>query len=345
VADELDIDLRSDTVTRPDAGMRRAMAEAEVGDDVFGDDPTVNALQERVARLLGKEAALFTPSGTMANQLALRSQTQPGDEILLDRAAHMVNYESGAAAVLSGVQLRTFDSPAGGFGSAELRGLRRPSQYWLPRSRLVEMENTHNGRGGEVFRLERMREVFGWAESVGLRVHLDGARLWNASVASGVPLQDYAACAHTVSVCFSKGLGAPVGSALAGEADTIRRAHRLRKMLGGGMRQVGVLAAAALYGLDRNFERLADDHRKATLLARAVERCSGLRLAAPVETNILIIEVVNPEDTPAAVVEALAREGVRAAGWDERRLRLVTHLDVSLEDAERAAEILVRVRG
>jgi threonine aldolase len=265
--------------------------------------------------------------------------------MLIDRAAHMVNYESGAAAALSGVQLRLLDSPAGGFGSAELRGLRRPQQYWVPRTRLVEMENTHNGRGGEIFRLERMRDVFGWAESAGLRVHLDGARLWNASVASGVPLADYAACAHTVSVCFSKGLGAPVGSALAGEAETIRRAHRLRKMWGGGMRQAGILAAAALYALDHNHERLADDHRKARLLAQAVERCNGLRLSYPVETNILIVEVVNPEDGPAAVAEALAHEGVRCSIWDERRLRFVTHLDVSLADAERAAEILIRVRG
>jgi threonine aldolase len=341
----VEIDLRSDTVTRPDAGMRRAMADAEVGDDVFGDDPTVLALQERVARLLGKEAALFTPSGTMANQLALRSQTQPGDEILLDRLSHTLNNESGAAAALSGVQLSTLDSPPGGFGVAEIRGLRRPDHFSYPHTCLVEMENTHNGRGGEIFRLERMREVSAWARTEGLRLHLDGARLWNAHVATGVPLADYAACADTVSVCFSKGLGAPVGSALAGDAETIRRAHRFRKMLGGGMRQAGILAAGALYAIDHNLPRLAEDHRKAKVLERAVKGCAGLRMAHLVETNILIIEVVQTQDTPAAVVQALDREGVKASVWTERTLRLVTHLDAAMADVERVAEILQRIRG
>jgi threonine aldolase len=339
------IDLRSDTVTRPDAGMRRAMAEAEVGDDVFGDDPTVNALQVRLAALLGKEAALFTPSGTMANQLALRCHVQPGDEVLLDRTCHMVNYESGAGAALSGVQFRTFDSPPGGFGAEQLRPLLRGPQYWLPHTSLVEMENTHNGRGGEIFRLERQREVRTWADAAGLRVHLDGARLWNAHVASGIPLHDYAACADTVSVCFSKGLGAPIGSALAGDAETIRRAHRFRKMWGGGMRQVGILAAAALYALDHNLPKLAEDHEKAQLLARAVSRTRGLAMARPAETNILIIEVTDVHDTPLAVVDELKQKGVLAAVWDERCLRLVTHLDVSLEDAVHAGEILVALRG
>jgi threonine aldolase len=341
----LTIDLRSDTVTRPDAGMRRAIAAAEVGDDVFGDDPTVNALQARVATLLGKEAALFTPSGVMANQLALATQARPGDEVLIDRAAHMVNYESGAGAALSGVQFRTFDAPAGGFGPDDLRPLVRGEHYWSPHTALVEIENTHNGRGGEIFRHDHMRAVWEFANAAGLRVHLDGARLWNASVASGVALTAYAACAHTVSVCFSKGLGAPVGSALAADGDTIRRAHRLRKMWGGGMRQVGILAAAALYALDHNLEKLAGDHRKAQEIARAVEGCRGLRLARPVETNILIVEVVDAADTPAAVVEELQREGVLAAVWDARCLRLVTHLDVSPADAERAGEILRRLRG
>jgi threonine aldolase len=341
----LAIDLRSDTVTRPDTGMRRAMAEAEVGDDVFGEDPTLNALQDRVARLLGKEAALFTPSGVMANQLALGSQTQPGDEALIDRAAHMVNYESGAGAALSGVQFRTFDSPAGGFRVEDIRTLLRASHYWLPRTRLVEMENTHNGRGGEIFRLERMREVADWAHSEGLRVHLDGARLWNASAASGTALHEYADCADTVSVCFSKGLGAPVGSAVAGDAETIRRAHQLRKRWGGGMRQAGVLAAAALHALDHNLPRLSEDHRKAATLQHAVERSSRLRMAHPVETNILIIEVTDPRDTPAAVIDELKRQDVLGAVWDDRRLRLVTHLDVSFEQIQRAAEILKHIAG
>jgi threonine aldolase len=253
------IDLRSDTVTRPDDGMRQAMAHAEVGDDVLGDDPTVHALQQRIAKLLGKEAALFTPTGTMANQLALRSQTSPGDEVLLDVHSHVLNYESGAGAAHSGVQFRTFDAPRGGFTSDDVRTLRRPPQYRLPRTRMVEMENTHNHRGGEIFELERMRDVWAWACKEGLRVHLDGARLWNASVATGVALAGYAACAHTVSVCFSKGLGAPVGSALASDAETVLRAHRLRNMFGGGMRQAGILAAAALYALDEKVEGLKEE--------------------------------------------------------------------------------------
>jgi threonine aldolase len=281
----------------------------------------------------------------MANQLALASQTQPGDEVLLDAAAHIVHYECGAAAALSGLQLRGIESTPGGLRVEDLRPLVRPPYYWQPRTRLIEMENTHNGRGGEVFDLERMREVAAWARGAGLRLHLDGARLWNASAATGVALHDYAACADTVSVCFSKGLGAPVGSALAGDGETIQRAHRLRKMWGGGMRQVGILAAAALYALDHNLARLEEDHRKAKTIAGAVERCAGLRLARPVATNILIIEVVERGDTPQALLEALAALHVRAAAWDERCVRLVTHLDVSLQDAERVAEILIRLRG
>ena len=215
----------------------------------------------------------------------------------------------------------------------------------MPQTSLVEMENTHNARGGEVFRIERMRAVWNWAQSEGLRVHLDGARLWNASAASGVALREYAACAHTVSVCFSKGLGAPVGSMILGDADTVKRAHRVRKMWGGGMRQVGILAAAALYALDYNLPRLPEDHEKAKVLERAVGRCKGLRMVRPAETNILIIEVVDARDSPAAVVEELRHHDILASVWTERTVRLVTHLDVSREDAERTAEILVRLRG
>ena len=341
----VNIDLRSDTVTRPSPGMRAAMMQAEVGDDVLGDDPTVNALQERLARLLGKEAALFTPSGTMANQLGLRCQTEPGDEVLIHRYAHILHHEAGAGAALSGVQFTTFESPRGGCDASTLAPLRRPEVYSSPRTRLVALENTHNHRGGEVFHLERMRDVQRWARSEGLRLHLDGARLWNACVASGTSIADYAACADTVSVCFSKGLGAPVGSALAGDAEIIRRARRFRRMFGGAMRQAGILAAAALYGLDHNVERLAEDHENAAILARAVETTSRLRLRHPVETNILIVEVVDERDSPAAVVADLKKHGILTSVWDAHTFRLVTHLDVSREDAERAAAALRSIRG
>jgi threonine aldolase len=338
------IDLRSDTVTRPSAGMRAAMMQAEVGDDVLGDDPTINALQARLARLLGKEAALFTPSGTMANQLGLRCQTEPGDEVLIHRYAHILHHEAGAGAALSGVLFTCFESPPGGCDASTLAPLRRPDAYSSPRTRLVALENTHNHRGGEVFEIERMRDVQRWARSEGLRVHLDGARLWNACVASGTPIADYAACADTVSVCFSKGLGAPVGSALAGDAGTIQRARRFRRMFGGAMRQAGILAAAALYGLDHNVERLAEDHRNARILAQAIDKTSSLRLRHPVQTNILMVEVVDERDSPAAVVADLKRHDVVASVWDQRTFRLVTHLDVSREDAERAAAALLAVR-
>lgn len=339
------IDLRSDTVTRPSDGMRQAIVHAEVGDDVLGDDPTVRALEERTAELLGKEAALFTPTGTMANQLALRAQTSPGDEVLLDRHSHVIHYESGAAAAHSGVQFRTFEAPRGGFTADDLKPLRRPTHYTLPHVSLIEMENTHNHRGGEVFELERMRDVWAWACEQGLRVHLDGARLWNASVASGVAPADYAACAHTVSVCFSKGLGAPVGSALVGDSETVRRAHRLRKMFGGGMRQVGILAAAASYGLDYNLQRLHEDHRRAAALARAVATCTRLRLARPVETNILILEVVDPNDTPQRLSHELRAHGVLANPWEARTLRMVTHLDFDDAALARTCEVVRELRS
>ncbi len=339
------IDLRSDTVTRPDDGMRQAMLHAEVGDDVLGDDPTVHALQERVAALLGKEAALFTPTGVMANQLALRSQTAPGDEVLLDVHAHVINYESGAAAAHSGVQFRTFESPRGGFTPDDLAPLLRPRHYTLPNPSLVAMENTHNHRGGEIFDIERMRAVWDWAQGEKLRVHLDGARLWNASVVTGVGLEEYAACANTVSVCFSKGLGAPVGSVLAGDAETVQRAHRLRKMFGGGMRQAGILAAAALYGLEHSVARLVDDHRRAATLAAVVAQCGHLRMARPVETNVLIVEVTDPDDSSMKLSNELRSHGVLANPWEARTIRMVTHLDLSDDDIARTCAVLKQLRG
>jgi threonine aldolase len=324
--------------------MRQAMMDAPLGDDVFGDDPTVQELQKRVATLLDKEAALFTPTGTMANQLALCSQTQPGDEVLADDVAHVGSWESGAGAVLSGVQFRSVAATRGGFGPEDLEPRVRPKTFMAPRTSLVAMENTNNHRGGEIFPLQRMQEVAEWARRRGLRLHLDGARLWNASVASGVPVRDYAATADSVSLCFSKGLGAPLGSILVSDASTIDRAHRLRKMWGGGMRQVGLVAAAGLYALDHHVERLAEDHRRARRLGQAAESAAGLELVHPVDTNIVIVGVIGPTDSAEALVRDLRAHDVWATIWGERSVRLVTHLDVDDAQTETVAALLQKLR-
>lgn len=337
----MSIDLRSDTITQPTPAMREAMARAEVGDDVFGDDPTVRQLEERVADILGMEAALFTPSGTMANQLAIRAQTAPGDEILIDANAHIFYYESGAPAALSGVMCRCLHGQRGIFTAADMEAALRPPDQHFPPSRLVCLENTHNRGGGKVWPLERIREVADVARSHGLRMHLDGARLWNASIATGIPERDYAASFDSVSVCFSKGLGAPVGSALAGSCEFIQRARRFRKMLGGGMRQAGILAAAALYALDHHRARLADDHANARTLAEGLARLPGIELdPATVETNIVFFRV------PGMSAEILARNldqaGVRLLALGPDTLRAVTNLMVSAADIPEAVEIIGR---
>jgi threonine aldolase len=284
------VDLRSDTVTQPTPPMREAMARAEVGDDVFGDDPSVNALEAETAALLGKEAAVFVPSGTMANQLAIRSQTEPGDEILVEANAHIYYYEGGGPAALSGVMCRCLAGERGVFSGAAVTAALRPSDQHFPRTRLVCLENTHNRGGGKVWPLQQMQEVAAVARHHGLRLHLDGARLWNAAIASSMAESAIAAPFDTVSVCYSKGLGAPVGSALAGPKDVIARARRFRKMFGGGMRQAGVLAAAALYALHHHRVRLAEDHANARLLAAGLSKINGLTLA-PAETPTTIDRV------------------------------------------------------
>lgn len=337
------IDLRSDTVTRPSPGMRSAMANAEVGDDVYGEDPTVQRLERRVAELLGKERALFVPSGTMANQLALLLHTRPGDEVVIGEGTHCALFESGAAAALSGVQLAVAGR-GGLFDVAELRAAIQPDAYWLPRTSLVVVENTHNRGGGKVFPLEQLERVTTHARSAGLGVHLDGARLWNAAAASGTSLADFARTADTLSVCFSKGLGAPVGSALVGPAELLTRALRLRRMLGGSMRQSGVLAAAALWALDENLPRLAEDHDKARALARGLEGVAGCRVAPEsVETNIVNIELVGP--SAETVIASAKARGVLVGSIARSTLRAVTHLDVSLAECERAATLLAEAIG
>jgi threonine aldolase len=335
------IDLRSDTVTRPGPAMRAAMAVAEVGDDVMSEDPTVNALQRKTAELLGKEAALFVPTGTMANQIAIGVHAGPGDELICDATAHVYVWEGGGIARLWGATTRSLPGEGGLLTLAQLADKIRPDDGHYVRTRLVCLENTHNRGGGRVHPIERIAEVSTWARSHGLAVHLDGARLMNAVVASGVPAAEWASHFDTVSICFSKGLGAPVGSAMAGTAATIKKAHRLRKVLGGGMRQAGIIAAAALYALDHNVERLADDHRNALVLSRAVEEAKGLRLeSGPVETNLVWIAVEPSLGTAQEVAARLKADGVLVSALGPQVLRACTHLDVSREQVEFAAERL-----
>ena len=313
------IDLRSDTVTRPTAAMRRAMAEAEVGDDVLGEDPTVNALQRRTAELLGKESALFVPSGTMANQIAVGVHTTPGDELLCDETSHVYVWEGGGIARLSGVTARTIAGERGLLAPALLRDKVRPDDGHYVRTRLVCLENTHNRGGGRVQPIEQVGEVSAWARAQGLAMHLDGARLMNAVVATGIPAHEWARHFDTVSICFSKGLGAPVGSALAGPGELIREAHRLRKVFGGGMRQAGILAAAALHALEHHVERLAEDHANAQILARAVEETEGLRLeSGPVETNLVWIAVDPRSGRLPSWPPGSGPKGSWSRPWDRR---------------------------
>jgi threonine aldolase len=335
------IDLRSDTVTRPTPAMRRAMAEAEVGDDVFGDDPTVIALEARVAALLRKEAALFVPSGTMGNFLGLAATADTGDEVILDRQCHIMNYEVSSAAALHGLQLNALDGERGVLTAAQIEPHIKVQSLHTPGTRIIAMENTHNRAGGRVYPFEEMKRVHALARRHGISVHLDGARLCNAHVETGVALADYAACADTVSMCFSKGLGAPVGSILVSRRDVIDRARRLRKRLGGGMRQVGVLAAAALHALDHHVERLRDDHRHAKRLAAFVERVPGLSLAYPVETNIVVVRVDEKAWSVESLLGAMRERGVLAVPFGAGRVRMVAHLDVSDDDVERAGEVLL----
>jgi threonine aldolase len=340
------IDLRSDTVTRPTPDMRRAMAEAEVGDDVMNEDPTVMRLQERTAELLGKEAALFVPSGTMANQIAIGLHTRPGDEILCEPSAHVYLWEGGGIARLWGVTARTIEPRNGLMNLDDLQGKVRPDDSHYAHTRLVSLENTHNRGGGKVHPITAIAEISGWARAHGLAMHLDGARLMNAVVASGIPASEWTRYFDTVSICFSKGLGAPVGSALVGSSDAIHEAHRLRKALGGGMRQAGIIAAGALYALDHHVLRLAEDHQNAQLLAKAVEETPGLSLeSGPVETNLVWIEVDPSLGTAKEVAARLKAAGVLVSALGAQVLRACTHLDVSKEQALRAAEAIRRVGG
>ncbi len=328
------IDLRSDTVTKPTEGMRLAISRAEVGDDMFGEDPSVRALEEHTAELFGKEAALFVTSGTMGNQLAIACQTRHGDEVIVGEGAHPIHFESGAGAALSGVQFAVAGR-GGTFTADEMRAMVRGPEHWNPRSSLVCVENTHNRAGGIVFPQSDVEDVARIAKSLGLAVHLDGARIWNASVRSKIALAALAAPADTVSVCYSKGLGAPVGSALLGSRELVTRARRLRKMWGGAMRQAGILAAAAAYALAHNVARLADDHENARLFAERL-REHGVTAPEP-QTNIVMVDV---PDHAAEIVATARVCGVLVNAAAATRMRAVFHLEIVASEARRAADLL-----
>jgi threonine aldolase len=340
------IDLRSDTVTQPSAGMRQAMAAAPVGDDQYGEDPTVNRLQERIAELLGKEVALFVPSGTMANQIGLKILTRPGDEVILGDEAHIVWHESGAGAANSGVQFSVVGR-GGLFTAADLRAAYKPPGHIVfPPTTLVAVENTHNRGGGVVFPQDEAVAICAAARELGMASYLDGARLFNAAAASGRSLADLAAPFDVVSVALSKGLGCPVGSLIAGGRAYIARAVRARRMFGGAMRQSGILAAAGLWALNHNLGRLTEDHSSARLLA---ERLAGLRGVsldlATVQSNIVIFHLEEGAPDAATIVARAQEAGVLVSAFGARTVRAVTHLDVSREECELAADRLVRVMG
>lgn len=332
------VDLRSDTVTRPGEAMRKAMATAEVGDDVFRDDPTVNRLEAVSAARTGKEAALFVPSGTMANQIAIALQTRPGDEVLMEATAHPFNYEAGGAAAIAGVQIRPIPSTKGIMTPAAVEAhIRPPNDHYAP-ARLLCVEDTSNRGGGSVHTLDQIDALTAVARRNGLATHLDGARAWNAVVASGVTLDRRARDFDTITFCFSKGLGAPVGSILCGSRDAIRDARRIRKMLGGGMRQSGILAAACLYALDHHVERLALDHERARKLSMGL-MIEGYDVQLP-QTNIVYVKVHDA----AALVEALGERGVRCNATGPDSIRLVTHLDVDDAGLEHAIKAFQELR-
>lgn len=320
--------------------MLEAMMSAELGDDVFGEDPTVNRLQARVASMFGKEAALFVPSGTMGNEIAIKAHTQPGDEIIVDEESHIFVYETAGPSLLSGVQMRSLPSKKGVLAAEDIRRAVRAKIYYLPNTRLICLENTHGRSGGRVFPLEEIKAIHRVAKEKDVRLHLDGARIWNASVATGIDVKVYAECVDSLSVCFSKGLGAPIGSILIGTQEFIETARKYRKIFGGGMRQVGILAAAALYALDHNVERLKEDHVKAKFFAGELGALRSLSVdPADVETNMVIIETEKSGKTQDEILDALARHGVLLTPERFSAIRAVMHLDVSMEQVKQAAKV------
>jgi threonine aldolase len=338
------IDLRSDTVTRPSAGMRRAMAEAEAGDDVLGDDPTAIRLEERAAELLGMPAALFVPSGTMANLIAIRSQTHHGEEVICNRDSHIVNYEVAGHAAVSGVQFQPLDADRGLLLPGQVSAAMRTPNIHHPIPRLVAIENTHNRGSGAVYPVDRVAAIADVAGRHGLAMHCDGARLMNACVALGVSASAYTRHLSSCTLCLSKGLGAPIGSVVAGSVELIETARRYRKMFGGGMRQVGIIAAAGLYAIEHNIERLAEDHANAKYLAGQLAGMPGIEIDPDeIETNLVIFRITREGLTAAELVAAMAAEGVAFFDTAPDKCRMVTHLDVSHDEVARAVDAMHHV--
>ncbi|RME86517.1 MAG: low-specificity L-threonine aldolase [Planctomycetota bacterium] len=336
-------DFRSDTVTRPCEDMRKAMASAEVGDDVFGDDPTVQKLEKMSAQLFEKEAALFLPSGTMANQIACFCHTQPGDEVILEAFSHIYNFEVAALAVISRVQARPLESERGILSPEKVEKSIRPQNLHVPRTSLLCVENTHNMHGGRVIPFENLQRLYKITREHEMALHLDGARIFNASYASGIPVSQYASLADSVSFCLSKGLGAPVGSILVSTKEFIQRARKIRKMLGGGMRQAGVLAACGIVALEKR-ELLIRDHERAKKLGAGLASLSSFHVVQPVETNIVMVDL--DSNLPASkVVEAFQKEGIWIVAVSPYRIRLVTHRDVDDQDVERCIEVAKKLYG
>ena len=338
------IDLRSDTVTKPSKAMRQAIAQAEVGDDVFEDDPTVKKLEQMVAELLGKEKALFVASGTMANEVAIKSWTKPGDEVLLEVDSHIYNYEVGAPSVLCGVQMHTLKGKRGVLTVEQILDHIRPQDIHIPPTTLICLENTHNRAGGTIYPIEEIKKIRKATKPLGIKMHLDGARLWNATVATGVPLDQYARWFDSVSVCLSKGLGAPIGSLITGDSDFIRVARRNRKMFGGGMRQVGIIAAAGIYSIENNFNRLIEDHRNAKALAQGLSKIPKISVdLESVQTNIVVIDIKESGLEVGEALEKLKEKNVLAVPFGKTQIRCVTHLDVNRDDIYKALEVFKQV--
>lgn len=336
-------DFRSDTVTRPTRPMRQAMADAEVGDDVWGEDPTVIRLEQRVAAMFGHEAAVLACSGTQSNQMGLRVHCIPGDELLIHETGHICNFEGGAPAALSGISIRTVHGSGGMPDVSDLESRVRPDDQHFPRTRLVCLENTTNLGGGRVFSLEHLQRVSAWCVERGLKRHLDGARVFNALVAGGYSPQQLGACFDTISICFSKGLACPFGSILTGTHADMQKARRVRKMFGGGLRQSGIIAAAALYALDHHVDRLREDHANARRLAEGLARMDGLQIdPGTVETNLVFFELSAEVGTAVQLAAALREEGILAGPMGGQRLRMVTHLDVTADDVTAALAAMER---